>query len=69
VAVADSDLDALYRAPFDEFISRRNALEKRLRKQGDNAQAISVKAGQADTARLDGEPAGALRAEALCCAG
>jgi hypothetical protein len=44
VAVADADLDALYGAPFDEFVARRNALEKSLRKEGHDAEANAVKA-------------------------
>jgi hypothetical protein len=44
VAVADADLDALYGAPFDEFVARRNALEKSLRKEGHDAEATAVKA-------------------------
>jgi hypothetical protein len=44
VAVADADLDALYGAPFDEFVAKRNALEKSLRKEGHDAEASAVKA-------------------------
>jgi hypothetical protein len=37
------DLDELYRAPFDEFIARRDALAKSLRKDGKRAEADEVK--------------------------
>jgi hypothetical protein len=37
------DLDELYRAPFDEFIARRDALVKELRKDGKRDEADAVK--------------------------
>jgi hypothetical protein len=40
----DPDLDQLYQAPADEFVTVRNALSDRLRKAGDKASAARVKA-------------------------
>jgi hypothetical protein len=40
----DDDLDALYQAPFGEFIEARNALATRLRKAGDAAASARVRA-------------------------
>jgi hypothetical protein len=37
------DVDELYRAPFDEFIARRDALAKALRKDGKRDEADEVK--------------------------
>jgi hypothetical protein len=37
------DLDELYRAPFDEFIARRDALAKELRRDGRRDEADAVK--------------------------
>ena len=37
------DVDELYRAPFDEFVARRDALAKSLRKDGRREQADEVK--------------------------
>ena len=40
----DSDLDEIFQAPADEFVTVRNALADRLRKAGDKASAAAVKA-------------------------
>src|SRR3954470_1894893 len=42
-SVPPMDVDELYRAPFDEFIARRDALAKQLRKDGKRDEADAVK--------------------------
>ena len=42
--VTDAAIDALYQAPLDQFVARRNALATDLRKAGDRAGADEVKA-------------------------